>query len=164
MFIARRMHRIRPDERRVQIKEVASPPHQLLIRFASARRKSCALPTWWFWRGGCTRSHSEHGRETPQRRWYFVLRRGRVGRCQVCKAQDKIRKSSRHKTRPSRNARAATKRPFCVGKIETHNGILLRKTRTGKSINRQAVYATAPNPTGICAGRGVEQPGSSSGS
>ena len=47
----------------------------------------CALPTWWSWRGGCTRSHSEHGRETPQRRWYFVLRRGRVGRCQVCKTQ-----------------------------------------------------------------------------
>ena len=47
----------------------------------------CALPTWWSWRGGCTRSHSEHGRETPQRRWYFVSRRGRVGRCQVCKAQ-----------------------------------------------------------------------------
>ena len=41
--------------------------------------------TWWFWRGGCTRSHSELGRETPQRRWYSVLRRGRVGRCQVCK-------------------------------------------------------------------------------
>ena len=53
------------------------------------RIKCCALPTWWFWRGGCTRSHSEHGRETPQRRWYFVLRRGRVGRCQVCKAQQK---------------------------------------------------------------------------
>ena len=50
----------------------------------------CALPTWWSWRGGCTRSHSEHGRETPQRRWYFVLRRGRVGRCQVCKAQQNL--------------------------------------------------------------------------
>ena len=48
----------------------------------------CALPTWWFWRGGCTRSDSEHGRETPQRRWYFVLRHGRVGRCQVCKTQN----------------------------------------------------------------------------
>ena len=46
-------------------------------------------PTWWFWRGGCTRSHSELGRETPQRRWYFVLRRGRVGRCQVCKVVSK---------------------------------------------------------------------------
>ena len=46
---------------------------------------TCTLLTWWFWRGGCTRSHSELGRETPQRRWYFVLRHGRVGRCQVCK-------------------------------------------------------------------------------
>ena len=27
----------------------------------------CALPTWWLWRGGCTRSHSELGRETLQR-------------------------------------------------------------------------------------------------
>ena len=41
--------------------------------------------TWWLWRGGCTRSHSELGRETPQRRWYSVSRRGRVGRRQVCK-------------------------------------------------------------------------------
>ena len=49
--------------------------------------KLCPLPTWWFWRGGCTRSHSEPGRETPQRRWYFVSRRGRVGRRQVCKRQ-----------------------------------------------------------------------------
>ena len=47
----------------------------------------CVLPTWWLLRGGCTRSHSEHGRETPQRQWYSVLRRGRVGRCQVCKTQ-----------------------------------------------------------------------------
>ena len=38
-------------------------------------------------RGGCTRSHSEPGRETPQRQWYFVSRHGRVGRCQVCKTQ-----------------------------------------------------------------------------
>ena len=34
-----------------------------------------------------TRSHSEHGREMPQRQWYFVLRHGRVGRCQVCQMQ-----------------------------------------------------------------------------
>ena len=45
---------------------------------------SCVSLTWWLWRSGCTRSHSELGRETPQRRWYFVSRRGRVGRCQVC--------------------------------------------------------------------------------
>lgn len=56
---------------------------------ANARQllKCCALPTWWSWRGSCTRSHSEHGREMPLRLWYSVLRRGRVGRCQVCKAQ-----------------------------------------------------------------------------
>jgi hypothetical protein len=53
-----------------------------------ASQHSCLLPTWWFWRGGCTRSHSEHGRETPQRRWYFVSRRGRVGRCQVCQMHE----------------------------------------------------------------------------
>ena len=37
-----------------------------------------------------TRSHSEHGREIPQRQWYFVLRHGRVGRCQVCQMQQNI--------------------------------------------------------------------------
>jgi hypothetical protein len=30
-------------------------------------QRLCASSTWWLWRGGCTRSHSEHGRETPQR-------------------------------------------------------------------------------------------------
>ena len=39
--------------------------------------------TWWLWRGDCTRSHPELGRENPQRRWYCVSRRGRVGRRQV---------------------------------------------------------------------------------
>ena len=38
-------------------------------------------------RGASTRSHSELGREDPQRRWYCVLRRGRVGRCQANRAQ-----------------------------------------------------------------------------
>ena len=31
--------------------------------------------------------HSELGRENPQRRWYFVLRHGRVGRCPALKTQ-----------------------------------------------------------------------------
>ena len=48
-------------------------------------RTSCISPTWWLLRGGCTRSHPELGSETPQRRWYSVSRRGRVGRCQVCR-------------------------------------------------------------------------------
>src|SRR5690349_6912922 len=70
-------------------KDKRAVPQRSDICTCTRRCKSCTLPTWWFWRGGCTRSHSEHGRETPQRRWYFVLRRGRVGRCQVCKTQDK---------------------------------------------------------------------------
>src|SRR5690606_9374220 len=36
--------------------------------------------------GSNTRSHPELGRENPQRRWYCVLRRGRVGRRQVFQA------------------------------------------------------------------------------
>src|ERR1700676_1446788 len=35
-----------------------------------------------------TRSHPELGRENPQRQWYCVLRRGRVGRLQVFSTQD----------------------------------------------------------------------------
>ena len=31
--------------------------------------------------------HSELGRENLQRRWYFVLRHGRVGRCRALKTQ-----------------------------------------------------------------------------
>ena len=54
-------------------------PYQLL--------NCCVSPTWWLLRGGRTRSLSEHGRETPLRQWYSVLRRGRVGRCQVCQTQ-----------------------------------------------------------------------------
>lgn len=92
---------------------------------------SCALPTWWLWRGGCTRSLSEHGRETPLRPWYFVLRRGRVGRCQVCKAQ-LINLLITKQTAQSRNKRAAHKAAFRV-------------------IIHQQIPA-------ICSWRGVEQP------
>ena len=45
------------------------------------------MPAWWLWREARTRSHSELGRENSQRRWYFVLRHGRVGRRQACKKQ-----------------------------------------------------------------------------
>ena len=37
--------------------------------------------------GTNTRSHPELGRENPQRQWYCVLRRGRVGRRQVFTTQ-----------------------------------------------------------------------------
>ena len=46
-----------------------------------------APTTWWPWRGACTRPHSELGRENPQRRWYCVSRRGRVGRRQVLRTR-----------------------------------------------------------------------------
>ena len=36
-------------------------------------------------RRGYTRSHSELGSQALQRRWYFALRYGRVGRCQALK-------------------------------------------------------------------------------
>ena len=36
-------------------------------------------------RRGHTRSHSELGSQALQRRWYFVLRHGRVGHCQANK-------------------------------------------------------------------------------
>ena len=88
----------------------------------------CVLPTWWLSRGGCTRSLSEHGRETPQRQWYFVSRRGRVGRCQVCKTQHKIFSITKMGNKPKSKGRQ--KRPLCYNKSF----------------------------------RGVEQPGSSSGS
>ena len=39
--------------------------------------------------GPNTRSHPELGREIPQRQWYCVLRRGRVGRRQVFRTEDK---------------------------------------------------------------------------
>ena len=48
------------------------------------------LPAWWPLRGAHTRSHSELGRENPQRRWYSGLSRGRVGRCQACRGRCKI--------------------------------------------------------------------------
>ena len=38
--------------------------------------------------GQNTRSHPELGRENPQRRWYCVSRRGRVGRRQVLRRQE----------------------------------------------------------------------------
>ena len=76
-------------KRRVHKTKWGLDPNQLLIWFRTvARAQSCPLPTWCLLRGGCTRSHSEHGRETPLRQWYSVLRRGRVGRCQVCKRQE----------------------------------------------------------------------------
>jgi hypothetical protein len=97
--------------------------NQLLIQFdLSAEIKCCTLPTWWLWRGGCTRSHSEHGRETPLRQWYFVLRRGRVGRCQVCKVQQTLKYLLQTILSPSGQTRAAPKSgSFALKQTDTKN-------------------------------------------
>jgi hypothetical protein len=47
-------------------------------------------PTRWLWRRVCTRSHSELGSENLLRRWYFDSSHGRVGRCRVCQADNRI--------------------------------------------------------------------------
>ena len=65
-------HNSTPDHPRTQ--------HQNL-RFSPMTRMDWT--TWWLWRGARTRSHPELGRENPQRPWYCVSRRGRVGRRQV---------------------------------------------------------------------------------
>ena len=62
-----------------------------------------------------TRSHSEHGREMPQRQWYFVLRHGRVGRCQVCQMQQNIFSSKNGDCR----YQAAVKGGFFVARYKT---------------------------------------------
>ena len=96
----------------------------------------CVLPTWCLSRGGCTRSHSEHGRETPQRQWYFVSRRGRVGRCQVCKTQHK---SFHHKTGKS---------PKSKGRISGLYAIISIAAGWSSPVARQAhnLKAAGSNP------------------
>ena len=122
----------------------------------------CALPTWWSWRGGCTRSHSEHGRETPQRRWYFVLRRGRVGRCQVCKAQQNLLTYENWNTHGSLSRPVL---PFALQKTrKACRGVEQpRSNRRGKASRFGKAYKTG-HARKLKSYRGVEQPGSSSGS
>jgi hypothetical protein len=54
----------------------------------AGRHDPLGWTTWWPWRGPPTRSHPELGREKPQRPWYCVPRRGRVGRRQVFQPRD----------------------------------------------------------------------------
>jgi hypothetical protein len=56
-----------------------SPAHSRTSDIRNLISESAAT-AGWPWRGGPTRSHPELDRETPQRRWYCVSRRGRVGR------------------------------------------------------------------------------------
>ena len=68
--------------------------------------------TWWLWRGACTRSHPELGRENPQRQWYFVSRRGRVGRRQVFQVRTQI--SIRSTITNTTKARSKPSAPFVL--------------------------------------------------
>jgi hypothetical protein len=61
---------------------VSTAPPPLLPKKKRAGAPDVSL-AWWSWRGCPTRSHSELGRETPQRPWYCALRHGRVGRRQA---------------------------------------------------------------------------------
>ena len=122
------------------------------------------MPTWWLLRGGCTRSHSEHGRETPQRQWYSVLRRGRVGRCQVCKTQHNIQHLLKHKNkRPQGQSKAAHNAAFCVIKHKNANKAAhpircdpyrrqILKELLRHYASQQCCDAAAINPKGFNAG------------
>ena len=56
-------------------------------RFAKSKAADVLGRPGGYGEGLNTRSHPELGRENPQRRWYCVLRRGRVGRRQVFQAR-----------------------------------------------------------------------------
>lgn len=57
------------DQRKAPRKHKIGPLFAPLYGYSlkPASRITCVLPTWWLWRSGCTRSHSELGRETLQR-------------------------------------------------------------------------------------------------
>ena len=102
---------------------------------------SCASPTWWSLRGGRTRSHSEHGRETPQRQWYFVSRRGRVGRCQVCKTQHNLLGNNQ---RPGTNTGRPQGRPICLQDVPYTRQLLCNCSEKAK----QRYFAARQKPDG----------------
>ena len=124
-----------PRERQANGIRHANPKKQSYVH-AFRMNICCVLPTWWLSRGGRTRSHSEHGRETPQRQWYFVSRRGRVGRCQVCKTQQT---SSQSHFGPA-DTKGRIKRPFCIPGHKT-----IRQTP-------RASLTGDKSPSAICSG------------
>ena len=69
---------------------------------------------WWLWRGINTRSHPELDSESPLRLWYFVLRRGRVGRCQAFYPLSLLFESPHtlHKLNPTLNQTKPSPTPY----------------------------------------------------
>ena len=86
----RKADRPSPPMRRARAGQIIKDDRTAVSANKTPASQICSLPTWWLWRGDRTRSHPEHGRETPLRQWYFVSRRGRVGHRQVRKEQIKI--------------------------------------------------------------------------
>ena len=99
------------------------------------------LPAWWLLQGDQTRSHPELGRQTPSRQWYSVSRHGRVGRRQACKGRRSDDRTWEQRYPPSPTGPSSS----CI-----------KQTMTNSPLS-----AVQP-PFSDC--RGVEQPGSSSGS
>ena len=76
---------------------------------ASLAAQICPSPAWWPLRGAQTRSHPELGRQTPQRRWYYVSRPGRVGRSPGLQKTDKtapLNDKTKPKTAATQSAHA----------------------------------------------------------
>ena len=110
--------------------------------------------TWWYWRGAYTRSHPELGRENPQRRWYCILRCGRVGRRQVFDTQTSSTPSQHH--HPTMSAA----RPRLERQPRHPSSLRWSSPSEAVKIDNRAATDPAPSQNH----RGVEQPGSSSGS
>ena len=106
--------------------------------------------------GDQTRSHPELGRQTPQRQWYFVSRHGRVGRRQACKRRNT---ENRHAAPSSANPLQTKRRSRLLPRAATN--IAEPRTRTSNSAPSSSVLRP---PFSVLRYRGVEQPGSSSGS
>ena len=117
----------------------SSPGSTLASRVAAQHRGSRGLGRpGGHSEGQNTRSHPELGRENPQRRWYCVSRRGRVGRRQALQTLPNPNPRDPDHTHTSRGGAAR----YPPDQVQGRSGAHIEDTNH----------------------RGVEQPGSSSGS
>ena len=138
----------------IQITEngIRMSPPLLFSVFRIPSSVFCLSPAWWLRRGDKTRSHPELGRQTPQRQWYFVSRHGRVGRRQAREGQIRIRKTEYGIRTPPGVRRPCSQSP---------NSFLFHPERQTCRTRLSSVLCF---PSSVFRHRGVEQPGSSSGS
>ena len=105
--------------------------------------------------GPNTRSHPELGRENPLRRWYCASRRGRVGRRQAFQTRPRPGATL---VPPSRQATLASP------KDPASRAPARQSRRPNQAPAPDQVPGSTPAGTHNTQHRGVEQPGSSSGS